>query len=369
LPGALDADVVIAGAGPAGAAAALTLRRYTNLSVTLLERSSFDEPRVGELASAGLSPLWTYLGLDADALLRGHVAARSPLAHWGASSMDFTGFVAAATHGWALDRRRFDRDLARAAQRAGARLVERAVVREVDGAPGAWSVRVERDGRSAQCAARVIVDATGPSARIARRIGAAFVDDDSLYAVMARFEDAGVALPGLIVEPAAEGWWYAVCVPDDVLVVTFLTDRANLRALHAAEAPAWFELLARTTHLRAIVPDRRPWSLDALFVPSRAAASAAGVGWFAAGDAALAADPLASFGIGFALWSGAHVARAAAGWLRGDPRGIDAYARGVATIFARYRARRREVYARERRWSRAPFWRSRIAGGKAEQRV
>ena len=42
-------DVVILGGGPAGAAAALSLRRHApSLSVALVEQSNYDAPRVGE---------------------------------------------------------------------------------------------------------------------------------------------------------------------------------------------------------------------------------------------------------------------------------------------------------------------------------
>src|SRR5213593_4324139 len=53
----LEADVAIVGGGPAGAAAALTLRKYAGQRVVLLERSRYDGPRAGETASPSLRPL------------------------------------------------------------------------------------------------------------------------------------------------------------------------------------------------------------------------------------------------------------------------------------------------------------------------
>jgi len=47
-----EVDVAIVGGGPAGAAAALTLLRYTPRRVAVIERSAFETPRVGEAASS-----------------------------------------------------------------------------------------------------------------------------------------------------------------------------------------------------------------------------------------------------------------------------------------------------------------------------
>src|SRR4051794_19653045 len=60
----VDVDVAIVGGGPAGAAAALTLRRYTGRSVVLIERSSYGELRIGETVSNALKPLLAYLGVS-----------------------------------------------------------------------------------------------------------------------------------------------------------------------------------------------------------------------------------------------------------------------------------------------------------------
>lgn len=89
---------------------------------------------------------------------------------------------------------------------------------------------------------------------------------------------------------------------------------------------------------------------------------AAGAGWLAVGDAALARDPLSSSGIDFALAS-AELARATlVAAQSGDEDAIARYAAAIARDFDAYRALRAQFYGLERRWRAAPFWARRMVG-------
>lgn len=275
-------------------------------------------------------------------------------------------FFAGAGDGWRVDRRLFDASLAREAEGRGVVLRNGATVRDAmyDVSSRRWSVCVDDGAESRRITARYVVDAGGPSARIARKLGASFVVDDALYAVVARYAGGPWGLPNLIVEAAAAGWWYAVEVPGDVLVVAFVTDLREMRRTKPADSARWLELLRSTRHIAPLVHERRAASLDGVFVPSRRTSPAAGPGWIAVGDAALASDPLASLGIGFALNSGANAARAVAADLAGQPAAAQTYARRVTETFEQYRTIRHALYGRERRWADAPFWAQRAAAAE-----
>jgi 2-polyprenyl-6-methoxyphenol hydroxylase-like FAD-dependent oxidoreductase len=58
----LETTVAIIGGGPSGLAAALTLLRYTNHRVVVVERDSYQRARVGETVSCAICPLLEYLG-------------------------------------------------------------------------------------------------------------------------------------------------------------------------------------------------------------------------------------------------------------------------------------------------------------------
>jgi flavin-dependent dehydrogenase len=359
LPSDIDVDVGIVGAGPAGSAAALALRRYTSLRVALFERSHFGDPRPGEYLTAQIAPLLDYLGVDADFLTREHLPAGQPLAAWGSAELaPSRSLFPDAGHGWRVDRRRLDAALAREAERLGADIYDNSAVRSVtyDGAAQRWIASFEDASGRRRCRARYIVDASGPGARIARKLGASFVTDDALYAVVARYDGGPSGLPSLVVESTRDGWWYAVEVPGGQLVVTFVTDVSGMRRTRPAFAAGWHTLARSTHHVAALVERRSPLSLDGVFLPSRRLSSAAGPRWIAVGDAALASDPIASLGIGFAVNSGANGARALDAELRGQPAAALTYARRVAETFDDYRVMRRGVYAMESRWPDATFW-------------
>jgi flavin-dependent dehydrogenase len=55
----MTADVVVIGGGPAGTATTLTLRRYSDLRVIVLERSDYSKQRFGETVGPGLQALLT----------------------------------------------------------------------------------------------------------------------------------------------------------------------------------------------------------------------------------------------------------------------------------------------------------------------
>jgi hypothetical protein len=72
-------------------------------------------------------------------------------------------------------------------------------------------------------------------------------------------------------------------------------------------------------------------------------------------------DPLSSQGILKALRGGVFAAYASSDRLAGDRQAFARYAHFVAAEHDRERAARAAVYARERRWAAAPFWRRRHA--------
>ncbi|HKO54455.1 MAG TPA: tryptophan 7-halogenase, partial [Thermoanaerobaculia bacterium] len=322
-------DVAVIGGGPAGAAAALTLLRYTKRRVVVVERSDYEEWRAGETLSPGAMPLLAYLGVP----MGEHLRASGTAAAWGSPhvvSRDF--FFTGAGDGMNLDRRAFDRSLIAAVPEVLLRTHVVDVAR--DARAPRWTLQLT----DRTIAADFVIDASGRSASFARKMGAKPQLHDQLTGRISVFATRGELEPSTLVEAVPYGWWYSAPIPGQQLVVALMTDADILREGRGAldDAPA---TKARVADARLI---REP-----VILPAHSARldRIAGDGWAAAGEAAMSFDPLSSMGIGYALTSGINAARAADSWLRGNHDHLAAYAIDVARHFDAYLDRRGAYYA------------------------
>lgn len=356
-------DALVAGAGPAGAVAALVLARRGR-RVVLVDDVDRGAPKVGESLPGAARPLLLDLGLLDRVESGPHLPSSGDVSTWGSATLRSTDAIR-SPHGpgWHLDRPRFDRDLREAAREAGAVLQPGRVRRVCRGADD-WRVGLRASGEE-PLRARWLIDATGRHAALARSAGARRLRDAPLVAlvawVAARPEDRDTRT---LVEAAPDGWWYTARLPDGSRVVACHVDAEEAAGIVRAEG-GWAERLARTTHVRELLH-----ASAAEAVPRSTDASGArldrfhGDGWLAVGDAALSFDPLSSQGLFDALYTGLRGAEAVDAALAGDRSPVRAYGARLETVRAAYLQHHRAYYAEERRWPERPFWARRCVAQK-----
>lgn len=365
---ASSVDIAIVGGGPSGTAAALTLLRYSRLRVVVLERSAYRETRIGETVSPAMVPLLEYLGAGPAFLGGAHLPAYATAAAWGSEQLVERDFLFSGRgHGWHLDRNRFDEMLAeRVVEQGGTLLREARLERAVRG-DGGWELTVAHEGgEPLHLQARYVIDASGRRASFAREQGTEHQLFDRLTAVIGFFahgEDTTRPSRTLL-ETCEDGWWYAALLPGGRHVVAYMTDPEVIRANDLHEREPWLARLGRSGHVsRALEGAQLTAPLLVRPAHSHLLTRLSGPGWIAAGDAATAFDPLSSMGIGYAISSGIHAARAAEALLRGDPSPLEQYDRHTRHNYEQYLALRTHFYGMEQRWAGMPFWAARHGAG------
>ena len=138
-----------------------------------------------------------------------------------------------------------------------------------------------------------VVDATGRNATLGRRLGARRVSHDRLVSLSVAIRPCGVA--GTWTETVAFGWWN-VCSSGLQGTATFIASPETIRHTRGRLRDAFRQTahLSEMFELAEAHPVLRPCGSSRLL-------PCAGPGWWAVGDAAWTAQPLASCGIAKSL--------------------------------------------------------------------
>lgn len=353
-------DVAVVGGGPSGAAAAITLARL-GLNVVIVEGTHYTAQRLGETVAPAARPVLARLDSGILQLDDLHVPSYGNESAWGSDLLESATFVF-GPHGDGLhvDRGAFDAHLAKTAEDTGVKTLLGIRVRACEHASNAsWRLALSDAPHALETAA--IVDASGRRAVIARSLGAHRQLRDRLVGVATFYNDVSGGGGPTTVEAAADGWWYSAPLPDRRAVVVFMTDADLCRDGKYADVSRWERAVGRTHYIRECVAGGRRSTKPrvASAASYRLDRRADSRRWLAAGDAAMAVDPLSGGGILRALLSGEAAATAMAHWLVGRTGPAEAYERWLDRRFNDEWAERARQYSLETRFQEEPFWRRR----------
>lgn len=358
-------DIVIIGAGPAGAIAAGQLAS-SGLSVLVVEANGNTIPKWGNLLPMAAVRVLDQCNLWERFQAQDHRLTAGNQLAWGNRRIHkATAKPNPHDQAYLVDRAQVEELWVDYALENGAEIWMEATFNTCKQNPDGWEIEAEAQSQQRKIKARFMIDASGTKRAVQSYLGIPFQLEDIQECWISLLEpvekDSRYPISGMV-ESVENGWWYASPTPNGQLQLMFFT-QPSISAIPPAELPRkWEAEKDRTSHLKNLLiqfPFKQIGKTEVVQVENGRTAQIAGEHWCAIGDAAIAFDPLSSQGLLSALYAGIRIKEPVAQWLRGNRQPMAQYTENQMAIYQSYLANHTQLYLEEKRWPQSPFWKQR----------
>jgi flavin-dependent dehydrogenase len=259
---------------------------------------------------------------------------------------------------WHVNRRSFDKALLIQAAASGTEVLDRTsrLIASFEKEPCGWTVRFLCSEVQRTLSTTYLIDATGRSSLVGRRLGSKRALHDQLAAVWCIREYKGEILP-LLVEAVPQGWWYSLAFPENMLLVALVTDPAAVNVSAVMRPRIWDLALQQAPYTkRRLGGDEN--RLTVTSVESARLNRMSGEGWIAIGDAAMSYDPLSSYGLGSAVEQAMEAAELLCS--QNIEAELTKFEVKRSETYKEYQQQRNAFYESVLRFAESEFWRRRV---------